>query len=181
VQFACEVRREDGTRVLHEHLAEEGGDPRPALAERLLAATHGARTVFAYYARFEIECIHHLARNVPHLAAPLLDLAARMQDLLPLVREHVYHPGFQGSFSLKDVLPTLLPHLAYGDLAIQEGASASALLERMLVLEPPGDPVDRARLRADLLAYCRRDVVGLSALFDWLKAQGSLEAQGAGA
>jgi predicted RecB family nuclease len=173
VQFACLVR--PGPRappVFHEHLAEEGADPRRALAERLIAATRGAKSVFAYYARFEIGCIQHLAFALPDLRKPLLDLADRMADLLPVVREHVYHPAFQGSFSLKQVLPALLPHLAYDDLEVQEGGSAAALLERMLILGTAPTGPERDRLRTNLLAYCRRDVEGLAALYDWLASRG---------
>ena len=172
VQFACEVRGTRGTEV-HEHLAEPEADPRAALAQRLLEATQGARTVFAYYAKFEVACIEHLAGAVPAHAAPLRALARRMADLLPVVRNHVYHPAFHGRFGLKDVLPALLPHLAYDDLAVQEGGSASALLEGFLLFGTPAAPEERTRLRANLLAYCRRDVVGLGALYDWLVARGS--------
>jgi len=36
--------------------------------------------------------------------------------------ENFYHPQFHGSFSLKDVLPALVPSMKYETLAIREGA-----------------------------------------------------------
>ena len=46
----------------------------------------------------------------------------RTVDLLPVVRNHAYHPDFRGSFSLKSVVPALLPHLAYDDLEVAAAA-----------------------------------------------------------
>lgn len=44
----------------------------------------------------------------------------------------MYHPDFGGSFSIKRVLPALVPALSYGDLEIQEGELASVELQRLL-------------------------------------------------
>ena len=40
------------------------------------------------------------------------------------MRNHVCHPDFGGSFSLKSVLPAMVPELHYDTLAIGEGATA---------------------------------------------------------
>jgi hypothetical protein len=109
VQFSCHRPAADGTIAHHEWLADGPGDPRPELAQALVAACRGARTVVAYNAHFERGRIELLAAAVPDLADDLLDIAARLADPLPIVRAHVYHPGFHGSFSLKSVLPALVP------------------------------------------------------------------------
>ncbi len=109
VQFSCDVEAAGGTLAHHEWLAEGPGDPRPELARALVAACAGARTVVAYNAHFERGCIERLAEAVPELADDLLAIAARLADPLPIVRAHVYHPDFHGSFSLKSVLPALVP------------------------------------------------------------------------
>ncbi len=109
VQFSCDRLAPDGTIAHHEWLADGPGDPRPELARALVAACRGARTVVAYNAHFERGCIERLAEAVPELADDLLAIAARLADPLPIVRAHVYHPDFHGSFSLKSVLPALVP------------------------------------------------------------------------
>ncbi len=108
VQFSCHRPAPDGTIAHHEWLADGSGDPRPELARALVAACRGARTVVAYNAGFERGCIERLADAVPELADDLLAIAARLADPLPVVRAHVYHPDFHGSFSLKSVLPALV-------------------------------------------------------------------------
>ncbi|MGD1149357.1 MAG: DUF2779 domain-containing protein [Thermoanaerobaculaceae bacterium] len=128
VQFSCDRLAPDGAVAHHEWLADGPGDPRPELARALVAACRGARTVVAYNAGFERGRIEMLASSVPELAEDLLDIAARLADLLPVVREHVYHPDFHGSFSLKSVLPALVPPV-----------SAVASVERALRACSPED------------------------------------------
>jgi len=83
----------------------------------------------------------------------LRSIADRLVDLLPVIRNHVYHPDFGGSFGLKSVLPALVPELSYDDLAINEGMVAGMELERLLFT---GDGP-----RDNLLRYCERDTFGL--------------------
>jgi hypothetical protein len=169
VQFSAYVPDANGTLHPDAWLAEGPGDPRPALAERLLAACEGARAIAAYGAAFERDRIRELAAALPHLADRLQALAGRLVDLLPVVRNHVYHPGFGGSFSLKRVLPALVPEMSYRGLAIAEGETASLELGRLLFRGDEMEPEERARLRADLLAYCHQDTWGLVRLLERLR------------
>lgn len=132
VQFSCHVQGADGRVTHHEWLTDGPEDPRPALAERLVQACESAHTVVAYNAGFERGCIEQMAEVLPALATPLHSIVDRLADLLPIVRNHVYHPDFGGSFGLKTVLPALVPELGYDTLAISDGAKASVGLERLL-------------------------------------------------
>lgn len=169
VQWSAQVPDGGGALRPHAWLADGPGDPRPALAEQLLAVCEGAHAIVAYNARFEGDRIRELAAALPHLAARLEALAGRLVDLLPVVRNHVYHPDFGGSFSLKRVLPALVPELSYRGLAIAEGETASLELGRLLFHGDAMEPADRARLRADLLAYCHQDTWGLVRLLERLR------------
>jgi len=178
VQFSFFRDRGTGEPEHSEHLAAGPGDPRPALAERLVAATAGAEAVVAYNAGFERQCIRGLAEAVPVLSEPLLALEGKLVDLLPVVRNFVYHPAFHGSFSLKAVLPALVPDLSYDDLEIADGDTASVHLERMLfgTGEGRGGPSQLdlfapapSPLRADLLAYCKRDTWAMVKLLERLR------------
>jgi hypothetical protein len=169
VQFSAYVPDEHGVLRAHDWLAEGPGDPRPVLAERLLAACEGPYAIVAYNASFERDRIRELAVALPYLAGRLEALAARVVDLLPVVRNHVYHPDFGGSFSLKRVLPALVPEMSYRALAIDEGETASLELGRLLFHGDEMEPEERARLRADLLAYCHQDTWGLARLLERLR------------
>jgi hypothetical protein len=164
-QFSIHVERGGGL-VHHAWLAEGPGDSRRALALALLDGCLGAATVVAYNAGFERGCITHLAAACPDLATDLTALAGRLVDLLPVVREHVYHPDFHGSFGLKAVAPALTGH-GYDDLDVAGGDVATASLAQMLF--EPMDAEVRAKLRADLLAYCERDTWVLRLLLERLR------------
>jgi hypothetical protein len=45
------------------------------------------------------------------IAKPLTSLVDRVVDLLPIARERYYHPSQKGSWSIKDVLPAMVPDL----------------------------------------------------------------------
>lgn len=157
VQFSCHLLGTDGTLEHRAWLAEGPDDPREPLARAMIDACAGARTVVSYWATFEKTRIEELAEALPALAPDLLDINRRMQDLYPVVQEHLYHPDFLGSFSLKAIVPALIPQLAYDDLEVSEGGAASALLTRYLFEPARYTEAERVDLRRDLLAYCERD------------------------
>ena len=156
VQWSCHWV--DGRRTRHDAwLADGSADPREPFARSLLAACKGARTLVAYHAQFEKTCLDTLAAALPRLAPGLRALQRRLVDLRPIVRDHVYHPGFGGSFSLKAVAPALVPGGGYRDLSIQGGDEAEAALEALLLDPQAMTARERAARRRDLLAYCQRD------------------------
>jgi hypothetical protein len=168
VQFSVHTLSEDGEVSHGAYLAEGEGDPRPAVAEALVRALDGAATVLAWNAVFEKECLSILAESCPEQADVLLAARANTEDLLPVVRNHVYHPEFRGSFSIKDVAPALLPGMSYDDFEVTDGQVASFLLERLL--SRPGGLSAEARqvLREQLIAYCRHDTAVMVDLFRFL-------------
>jgi hypothetical protein len=159
VQFSCHILGVNGV-THHQWLAAGSDDPREPLARALLQACDGAATVLAYHAPAEKGAIEHLIRAVPHLANELKQLHDRIEDLLPIVRNHVYDPAFGGKFGLKKVLPALVPDLGYDNLEIQDGYTASAALEELL-LRNTRSPEETQILRQHLLEYCARDTLGL--------------------
>jgi hypothetical protein len=169
VQFSCHVLGPNGLEH-HEWLAEGPGDPREEFAREVIAACAGAKTIVAYNAPFEKRCIKSLADALPHLSSDLTALSKRIKDLLPIVRDHVYHPDFGGSFSIKSVLPALVLGLGYGDLEIQGGSAASTALEVLLLDADTLDPDTRQTLRKNLLSYCGRDTLAMVELHQRLAA-----------
>jgi len=173
VQMSCHVVGRVGAVVHHEHLAEGPGDPRPALAEAVVGACRGAETVVAYNASFERRCLEHLAGHVPAHRKALEAIQGRLEDLHPIVRDHVYHPRFGGSFGLKAVAPALVRGLDYGSLEIGEGSTASAVLEGLLLDGAGLSERERQRLRRQLLDYCERDTMAMVKVVERLERLGA--------
>lgn len=166
VQFSYHEDDGAGAFSHRAYLAEGPHDPRPELVDRMLAATARAERIVMYSA-FERTRIKELAEQVPARRDDLLALAAKLVDLLPIVRNHVYHPGFRGSFSLKYILSPLVPDLTYSDLAIVDGLVASVEIARLLFVAQLVE--DRDQLRRDLLAYCERDTWAMVRLVQRLR------------
>jgi hypothetical protein len=168
VQFS--VHRDVGHGLEHvEHLAEAGEDPRPKLARALVDAVPKSGPVFVYYEPFEGMRLRELAEAVPELGAELLDLERRLVDLLPIVRDHIYDPGFRGSFSIKSVLPVLCPGAGWDDLAVKSGDVAAVHLQELLLAPKQLDRFETALRRRALLAYCEQDTRALVVLLERLR------------
>ncbi|MFI5207226.1 MAG: DUF2779 domain-containing protein [Gemmatimonadales bacterium] len=149
-------------------LAEGPTDPRDELARVMLEATQHAEKI-VMYSSFERSRIRDLQEALPRRRAELEALEAKLIDLLPVMQGHVYHPDFNGSFSLKYTLTPLVPELTYNDLMIQEGMRASVEIWRLLFVAHLIRPERRAALRKDLLAYCERDTLAMVKLLSALR------------
>lgn len=170
VQFSVHIERPGGGYTHHEWLAEGPGDPRPEQAKKLVDACRGAQAIVAYNSSFERDCIRLMAEVTPDLANELGMLELKLVDLLPVVRNHVYHPQFHGSFSLKSVLPALVADLSYDDLEIKDGALATLELWRLIFDPEQFGERKRVRTRRALLAYCERDSWATVRLLERLRA-----------
>ncbi|HJX34215.1 MAG TPA: DUF2779 domain-containing protein, partial [Desulfatiglandales bacterium] len=89
----------------------------------------------------------------------LLHISDRFRDLYALIKRYYYHPGFHGSFSLKSVLPALVPEMSYRKLAIKEGDQAS--IEYLRMINPATAPEERTGIRKELLTYCSYDTLAM--------------------
>ena len=75
-----------------------------------------------------------------------------------MIRNGYYHPDFRGSFSIKNVLPVLVPGSGYDDLSISDGQTAATRYAHALKSE---DALERQRTFHDLRAYCARDTFAM--------------------
>ena len=167
-QFSYHQEDGSGGFTHAEHLAEGPLDARPALARAVIEATADAERV-VHYSSFEKTRIRSLQKSVPELEPELKKLESKLIDLLPVIRNNVYHPDFQGSFSLKFVLPALVPELRYDDLVIVDGMVASVTIARLLFVTGKLSPEQHEKTRHDLLEYCKRDTWATVRLLERLR------------
>ena len=152
-QWSLHVQGRDGGLTHREFLNDDAADPRERLAASLLEVVPPEGSIVAY-SPYEKKVLNRLAEAFPRYDASLRSLIGRLYDLLPVTRQNYRHPGLD-SYSLKKTLPFLVPGWGYDDLEIQEGTLASANYLRMVASGTPEE--EKARIRRDLLAYCRRD------------------------
>ena len=170
IPFLYSLHRQDspGGPLHHsEFLAPPGIDPRDALTEHLLAAIPEDAQLLAYNKTFEARVLKDLAERFPARRERLLEIAEGMLDLMvPFRRRDIYHWRMDGSYSLKNVLPVLVPELTYEGMAIQEGKEASLAY---LALEKISSAKEREKAEEDLRAYCRQDTLGMVKLFEKMR------------
>jgi hypothetical protein len=165
VQWSCHI--DDGSGNGHadgmrhaEFLDLSGEPPMRALAEKLIECLGDIGPV-VMYTTYEETVIKGLIEMFPDLAVPLHAIVDRLYDLHPVVKANYYHPDMLGSWSIKAVTPTLVPHMNYANLeGIREGtAAADGFLE---AIQAATTPKRKAELEEQLLRYCRFDTEAMA-------------------
>lgn len=155
-----------------EYLADAAQDCERILAENLIRDIGDTGSVIVY-SSFEKTRITGLRDAFADMAPALQKILDRIIDLHPIIQDHVYHPDFSGSFSIKEVLPALVPELSYQGLEIADGGTAIAQFARMARGEIVGADVEATR--HNLLKYCELDTLAMVKLHErlWFLASGN--------
>jgi hypothetical protein len=158
-QWSCHIEQTDGSMAHKEFLDLSGNDPREMFAKTLIEAVSKDGPVIVYNAGFEGARIKELATAFPHLASGLLAIPERFFDLLPLARNYYYHPDMKGSWSIKDVLPTIAPELDYANLEVSDGAMAQEAYKE--AIHSQTTPERKEVVRRAMLKYCEQDTIAM--------------------
>jgi len=110
-QYSLHIVDEEGDMTHHEFLGDHNIDPRRELCKKMLSHIPKSGSIMAYNQSFEISRIREMAKEFNDLRDDLLAFVDRFVDLVvPFRNGGYYHPDFNGSFSIKSVLPALFPH-----------------------------------------------------------------------
>lgn len=168
-QYSLHIEHEDGRLEHREFLAVEGEDPRSALAHQLVGDIPHDVTVLAYYMSFEKGVIAKLAESFPALSDHLLQINENMRDLIvPFKKQHYVTPTMQGSSSIKQVLPALVPEMeqAYKELdGIHNGGDAMNAYANL----QDKSAGEREQILNALLAYCKLDTLAMVKILEKLR------------
>ncbi len=169
-QYSLHILHEDGTMEHKEFLGDENSDPRGALITQMLTDITQTGSIVAYNQSFEMGRIKELATYQPERSDELVALNERFVDLIvPFKKRGYYHPDFNGSFSIKSVLPAMFPNndeLNYKKLGtIQNGGDAMDTFAKLHLLK---DKSQLAAIKKDLLAYCHLDTLAMVRIWEKL-------------
>ena len=167
-QWSVHVQNEPDSELEHyEFLAESDSDPRELFIKSLLNILEISEgNIIVYSQAFESTRLNDLADWLPEYMPRIEKIIQRLWDLLPVVREYVYHPDFLGSYSLKKVLPALIPEMTYDGMEVADGSEAGIAFEKLTHGNLAEN--ERSRLRKALLAYCRQDTLAMVRLLERL-------------
>lgn len=157
-QWSDHILYEDGSLAHKEYLCDDDRDPRDDFTRTLLHALGQKGTIFIY-TTYEKTIIERLAEYLPQYRDDLLRIPYRFKDLCAMIRNYFYHPGFHGSFSLKFVLPVLVPEMRYDTLSIKDGSHAS--FEYLRMIHPDTVSEEKEKIKEDLLVYCSQDTLAM--------------------
>lgn len=159
-QFSVHQLSAEGVLTQCSFLDLSGDDPSRTFSERLIAACGSAGPVFVYNAGFEAARLSELEARFPDLQIELQGIRLRIVDLLPVAMRRYYHPSQQGSWSIKKVLPALVPSLSYGDL---EGVSDGGMAQQAYLeaIHQETTVSRRNEISDQLIAYCKLDTLAM--------------------
>jgi len=167
-QYSLHYRISRGGGLQHrEFLADAGPDPRPEFIRQLLEDTERPGTIVVYNRPFESGRLSELGRDFPEWDVPLRNRISRLWDLMrPFAAKQYYRPSMNGSHSIKNVLPAVIPEMGYEGLEIQDGQSASLAFESLFDEMPDRK---RQKIRNSLRAYCALDTLAMVRLLEVLE------------
>ena len=171
IPFQFSIHKDDGKGNLEhfEFLAEVGADPRYELALNLIKFIPQDACVLAYNMSFEKRVIRRLAEIYPQVSNELMAIHDNIKDLMaPFASKSYYHPKMRGSYSIKYVLPALVPEFesAYKDLnLIHHGGEAMQAYEAMAYMPAK----ERDAYKKALLAYCKLDTLAMVKVLEKLR------------
>ena len=159
-QYSLHVQKEAGAEAQHfEFLAEPNTDPRRALVEQLLKLIPEEGCVLTYNQTFEKGVLRELASLFPDLAKEINKRLENVRDLMvPFRKRDVYKWQMRGSYSIKEVLPAMVPDLSYSGMVIADGVAAMQAYHDMCTMEPG---TELTQLRTAMLEYCRLDTLAM--------------------
>ncbi|WP_291103995.1 MULTISPECIES: DUF2779 domain-containing protein [unclassified Flavobacterium] len=168
-QYSLHIQTENGKLEHREYLAEANPniDPRINFIKQLINDCGDTGDILVYNIGFERGKLNDLISLFPIYTYEISNIIGRLKDLMiPFQKKWYYTPEMKGSYSIKYVLPALVPELSYQDLEIKEGGTASSIFAKMVLGEFQGD-IDKTKM--DLLEYCKLDTYAMVKILEKLK------------
>ncbi|MDQ5951170.1 MAG: hypothetical protein QG639_447 [Patescibacteria group bacterium] len=151
-----------------EYLHRDNSDPSRPLTEQLIEDIGDRGSVLVWFEGFEKARNSELGDMLPEYKEAMEAINDRVVDLMtPFKLKWYQDERFNGSASIKQVLPVLCPHLSYKELGIQEGGSAQRLWMEAILDEKRADQKDQ--ILEDLIEYCKLDTLAMVEIYNCLR------------
>ena len=165
-QYSLHVVLETGQIQHHEFLADPKKDCRRQLVEKLISHCQEKGTILMYTS-FEKTVLNGLMILYPDLMEEIQSIVSRLVDLCQILKQYYYHPDFHGSYSIKNVLPVMVPELSYTHLEINNGSDAVAQFAMMARGQYNRD--EEKQVKRHLMEYCKLDTMAMVKVYEKLK------------
>jgi hypothetical protein len=169
MQYSLHILRSPDAELEHkEFLHRDNSDPARPLAQQLIQDIGTEGSVIVWFEGFEKSRNTELGDMFPEYKEAMQAINDRVVDLIIPFKQKWYNdPRFEGSASIKKVLPVVCPELSYKTLGIQEGGSAQRLWMEA-VLDGTRE-AEKEKILADLLEYCGLDTLAMVEIYRRLR------------
>ena len=170
-QYSLHTWQQDQEPEHYGFLAESAvDDPTLPLLQHMMQHLGDTGSVVVWNKAFEHGRNVEMAQRYPEFANFLDDVNRRMVDLADCVKFGWWEsPHFQGSWSLKQVLPVAAPELDYKHLEIGDGGTASERWMQAVLDSPsPLSDTERAKVLDALNIYCAQDTLAMHRIREYL-------------
>ena len=170
-QYSLHILHEDGVLDHKEYLiTEPTADLTLPLVKKMREDIEDQGTIISW-SNYEKQRILKLIKLNPTYTNFLLDLNHRMFDLMTIFSKgHYVDASFKGGWSIKKVLPILIPDLSYSELEISGGTQAMTMWGKMLEGNHTIESSDQ--IQKDLLEYCKLDTFAMVEIYRFLTQLG---------
>ncbi len=160
-QYSLHILDSPEAELRHaEYLHTENSNPIEALSKQLRHDIGENGSVITWNMGFEKGCNDLMATLLPEYAEFYQNLNERIVDLgMPFAKGWYTHKDFRTSWSIKNILPVLVPELSYKDLEIQDGTAAQRTWMHT-VLDGKNQEL-KDQIMSDLVEYCKLDTLAM--------------------
>lgn len=164
-QWSLHVQDCKGGGLEHvEFLEEERIDPIPHFLAKLRENIGSTGSILVWNKGFEGTINKRMGEIYPGFNDFCLDMNRRIYDLMDIFKDMYFaDPSTKGSYSIKKVLPVLVPDLSYKGMNISEGATAMTSWYEMVYKDK------EEHIKEDLLKYCELDTYAMVRIFKELE------------
>jgi hypothetical protein len=169
IQYSLHIQESPDAELQHRSfLAEaDGSDPRGPFIRSLVHDIGTEGDIIVFNRSFEASRLHEIAAGYPEYKEVVRKIVSRIKDMMVLFQQRQFYvPEMRGSYSIKQVLPALVPGFGYKNLEISDGGSASLAFTSLL---GETDLFKIMQTRDNLLEYCKLDTLAMVEILKVLK------------
>ncbi len=170
-QYSLHILPTPGGELIHrEALVISDQDPQPEIAGRLASDIGDVGTVLVWFKPFEKSMNKGMGEELPEYTDLFKGINQRVIDLGDVFSKGFYiHPKFNGSWSIKNVLPVVSPTLSYAGMGVSNGTQA--MTAWLKASHPNTSTEEREQITNDLLRYCELDTLAMVEIYRFLRSK----------
>lgn len=164
------IRKPAGELEHYEYLSKDSQVlPAESLLESLEKLIDDNGSIVVWNKSFEMGRNREMANTYPKYHNFIDSVNERVFDLMDIFKkQHMIHPDFKGSSSIKAILPVLVPGLSYKSIDIQNGQVAS--VRWYDAVTGAVNDSGAKKIFDDLLKYCKLDTLAMVEIYRELLA-----------